>query len=137
MDEAFIGLLGEKSFPFITVKEISRAPASIICEKTLLECYQSPLFSAYRAHQPFNANMLRPCPLLDNPGMLSQMVRESGAKSTDYTAPEPAEEAESKCAEAATRWAKASEPLWELSPKKKLSDQLVAEGKSATAWVRD
>ena len=42
--------------------------------------------------------------------MLSQMVCESGAKSTDYTAPEPAEEAESKCAEAATRWAKASEP---------------------------
>lgn len=29
------------------------------------------------------------------------------------------------------------EPLWELSPKKKLSDQLVAGGKSATAWVRD
>jgi hypothetical protein len=39
--------------------------------------------------------------------------------------------------ETADRWAKASEPLWELSPKKKLSDQLVAEGKSATAWVRD
>jgi hypothetical protein len=32
---------------------------------------------------------------------------------------------------------KGERPLWELSPKKKLSDQLVTEGKSATAWVRD
>ena len=33
---------------------------SNIKEKTLLECYQSPLFMAYRRNQPFNDNMLRP-----------------------------------------------------------------------------
>lgn len=33
---------------------------SNIKEKTLLECYQSPLFMAYRRNQPFNENMLRP-----------------------------------------------------------------------------
>ena len=56
---------------------------SNIREKSLLECYKSPLFKSYQAHQPFNSNMLRPCPLLDNPGMLSEMVQETGAKSTD------------------------------------------------------
>ena len=55
---------------------------------TLLEALQSPLFMAYRKRQPFNDNMLRPCPLLDNPEMLQAMVKESGAKATDMDAPE-------------------------------------------------
>ena len=61
---------------------------SNIKEKTLLECYQSPLFMAYRRSQPFNDNMLRPCPVLDNPGRLTQIVEESGARSTDLESPE-------------------------------------------------
>ena len=109
---------------------------SNIREKTLLECYESPLFKSYRRHQPFNSNMLRVCPLLDNPGMLSEMVNESGAASTDYMNPETAEELEAKTHDAAERWAVASEPLWELSPKKKLSDECVARGESPTAWVK-
>lgn len=60
---------------------------SNIKEKTLLECYQSPLFMAYRRSQPFNDNMLRPCPVLDNPGRLTQIVEESGARSTDLESP--------------------------------------------------
>jgi hypothetical protein len=102
-----------------------------------LECYESPLFKSYRAHQPFNSNMLRPCPLLDNPGALSEMVNESGAKSTDYMNPEPAEELEAKTISAAERWATASIPLWELSPKKRLSDECVARGESPNAWVQN
>ena len=109
---------------------------SNVREKTLLECYQSKFFESYRAHQPFNENMLRVCPLLDNPGALSQMVHETGAVSTDYTHPEDVDELEEKTKAAAAAWAKASEPLWETSPKKRLSDQLVAEGKSPTAWVK-
>ena len=35
-----------------------------IREKSLLECLQQPLFMAYRDGQPFNENMLRPCPML-------------------------------------------------------------------------
>ena len=35
-------------------------------EKTLLEAYRSPLFMGYHDNQPFNGNMLRPCPVLDN-----------------------------------------------------------------------
>ena len=108
---------------------------SNIRDKTLLEGYQSKFFKSYREHQPFNTNMLRVCPLLDNPGMLSKMVHETGAVSTDYTHPEDVDELEAKTRAAATAWAEASVPLWEQSPKKALSDRLVAEGKSPTAWV--
>jgi hypothetical protein len=108
---------------------------SNIREKSLLECYKSPLFKSYQAHQPFNTNMLRPCPLLDNPGRLSEMVHETGAKSTDYTHPEDVDELESKTKAVAERWAVASEPLWEKSPKKRLSDRLAAEGKDPNSWI--
>ncbi|MEE8722698.1 MAG: radical SAM protein [Eggerthellaceae bacterium] len=108
---------------------------SNIREKTLLECYKSPLFESYRAHQPFNTNMLRPCPLLDNPAMLAEIVHETGARSTDYTHPENVDDLVKKTEKAASDWAVESEPLWERSPKKRLSDRLVEEGKSPTAWV--
>lgn len=83
-----------------------------IHEVTLLEALKSPLFSAYRDRQPFNDNHLRPCPLLDNPGALISMVRESGAKSTDYFAPESAEELCSKTMDVAHKWAILADRLW-------------------------
>ena len=45
-----------------------------IREKSLLECLKQPLFMAYRDGQPFNDNMLRPCPMLENPELLQKMV---------------------------------------------------------------
>ena len=56
---------------------------SNIREKTLLECLQSPLFMAYHENQPFNENHLRPCPMLENPQKLREMVAKTQAKSTD------------------------------------------------------
>lgn len=110
---------------------------SNIREKSLLECYKSPLFSAYRKHQPFNSNMLRPCPLLDNPGILSLMVHETGAKSTDYVHPEDVDELESKTRAQAQKWAEKSDPIWKSSPKGMLSERLRAEGKDPNSWVVD
>ena len=54
---------------------------------TLLEALKSPIFMAYHDNQPFNENMLRPCPMLENPERLRAMVKETGAKSTDYESP--------------------------------------------------
>jgi MoaA/NifB/PqqE/SkfB family radical SAM enzyme len=108
-----------------------------IREKTLLECYQSPLFKSYRAHQPFNKNMLRPCPLLDNPGMLggATMVDETGAHSTDYTHPEDVHELCGKTVKVAEKWAETSQPIWENSPKGKWVANLENEGKDPVGWV--
>ena len=39
---------------------------SNIRQKSLLEAMQSPMFMAYHDGQPFNDNMLRPCPMLEN-----------------------------------------------------------------------
>lgn len=92
---------------------------SNIKEKTLLECYQSPLFMAYRRSQPFNENMLRPCPVLDNPGRLTQIVEESGARSTDLESPERACDYCNRCVPAAEKWASVADELWNSLPKKK------------------
>ena len=85
---------------------------SNIREKTLLEAYKSPLFMEYHRNQPFNENMLRPCPLLDNPGRLSDMVDKSGAKSTDLENPEDVHNLSAKCVHAAENWAPVADELW-------------------------
>lgn len=64
---------------------------SNIREKSLLECLQSPMFMAYHDNQPFNENMLRPCPMLENPEFIEKMVHETGAHSTDPQSPESVE----------------------------------------------
>ncbi len=110
---------------------------SNIREKTLLECYKSPLFASYRAHQPFNENMLRVCPLLDNPGALANMVHETGAKSTDYTHPEDVDELSEKTKAAAENWKPVADELWHKSPKGRLSDRLKEETGNANAWIID
>ncbi|MGI6005448.1 MAG: radical SAM protein [Christensenellales bacterium] len=85
---------------------------SNIREVTLLQAYQSPLFRAYYEGQPFNDNHLRPCPLLDNPGALADMVEKSGARSTDLQHPEDVRDLAAKCQDAAGRWAPVAERLW-------------------------
>ncbi len=92
---------------------------SNIREKTLLEAYQAPLFQAYRKAQPFNDNMLRPCPVLDNPGALTKIVDESHANSTDMLKPEFACEYCKKCENAAQSWAPVADKLWEERPNRK------------------
>jgi MoaA/NifB/PqqE/SkfB family radical SAM enzyme len=85
---------------------------SNIKDKTLLQAYKSPLFMQYRKNQPFNENHLRPCPLLDNPGRLTNMVKESGAKSTDLIHPEDVEDLSAKCLNAAENWEPVADRIW-------------------------
>lgn len=53
-----------------------------IREKSLKEVLQSPLFKAYQKRQPFSENLLRPCPIIDVPEALREIVKESGASPT-------------------------------------------------------
>ena len=92
---------------------------SNIREKTLLEALQSPLFMAYHDGQPFNRNMLRPCPMLENPEKLRKMVADTGAHSTDPQSPESAEHLCAKCDRYANCWEPVSRELWESSPRGK------------------
>lgn len=85
---------------------------------SLLEILKSPLFTAYRDGQPFNKNHLRPCPMLENPELLQEMVRRTGAKSTDLQSPESAEHLCAKCEAYAKNWAPAAEKLWAETPER-------------------
>ncbi|HHY93468.1 MAG TPA: radical SAM protein [Firmicutes bacterium] len=53
-----------------------------IKEKSLLEVLANPLFRAYQKRQPFHSNHLLPCPIIDNPQALRDIVAESGAHPT-------------------------------------------------------
>jgi len=86
---------------------------SNIYEKTILEALKSPLFMQYHDNQPFNKNHLRPCPLLDNPEYLANMVEKSGAKSTDMRNPEDVHSLCAKCEDAAKNWAPVADELWD------------------------
>jgi MoaA/NifB/PqqE/SkfB family radical SAM enzyme len=85
---------------------------SNIHEKTLLEAYKSPLFMQYTENQPFNENHLRPCPLLDNPEKLENIVIASAAKSTDMKHPEDVHNLCKKCKRTSENWAVTAERLW-------------------------
>jgi len=85
---------------------------SNIKDKTILEALQSPLFMAYKEGQPFNNNHLRPCPMLENPEALRDMVKKSGAHSTDMQSPEDVENLYSKCKPYADNWVEKADDLW-------------------------
>lgn len=88
---------------------------SNIREKTILEALQSPMMMAYHDGQPFNENMLRPCPMLENPEKLRRMVAGTDARSTDLQSPETVEHLCAKCDRYAEEWKSVSEELWQVS----------------------
>ena len=90
---------------------------SNIREKTLLEGLMSPMMMAYHDGQPFHENMLRPCPMLENPDKLRKMVTESGAHSTDLQSPESVEHLCAKCDAYAQNWQPVADALWENTRK--------------------
>ena len=83
-----------------------------IHEQSLLECLKSPIFMQYYENQPFNDNLMRPCPMLENPECIERMVAESGARCTDLTAQESAEDLAEKCKPTARSWAPVAERIW-------------------------
>ena len=83
-----------------------------IREVSLLEALQSPIFMEYYREQPFSDNLLRPCPILENSGKLTEMVERAGAHSSDLQEQETAEELCAKTKDAAAAWKPVSERIW-------------------------
>ena len=90
-----------------------------IHDNSVLEMLQSPLFKLYHEGQPFNRNHLRPCPMLENPKLLREMVKETGAHQTNEEAPESAEELCEKCDDYAKNWAPVADRIWASEKHKK------------------
>lgn len=85
---------------------------SNIKEKSILEILQSPLFQTYRSAQPFNTNHFRPCPMLENPYYLKEIVDRTGAVSTNQESYESADHLCGKCYDYAAEWAPVAEKTW-------------------------
>lgn len=86
---------------------------SNIRDKSILEILQSPLFMEYHKGQPFNRNHLRPCPMLENPEILQEIVHKTNAQSTDLESPETVEHLCSKCKDYAANWAPEAKQIWD------------------------
>ena len=83
-----------------------------IHDNSILEILQSPLFMEYRKGQPFNKNHLRPCPMLENPEILQELVHKTNAHSTDLESPETVEHLCGKCTEYAAKWGSVADEIW-------------------------
>lgn len=83
---------------------------------TLFEALNNPLFMAYRKGQPFNDNHLMPCPMLENPEILRDMIKKTGAKSTDFVSQETVDELCAKCEDFSKAWAPIAKDIWDNNP---------------------
>ena len=83
-----------------------------IRETSLLDALRSPLFMQYYEGQPFDDNLLKPCPILENEGLLADMVKRAGAHSTDLQEKESAEDLCAKCHDSIAEWTPVAERIW-------------------------
>jgi len=82
--------------------------------KSLKEVLANPLFKAYQERIPFSDNMLRPCPLIDNPAALREMVAETGARPTHEGADTTLKgEAAREMDRVARAWKEVADKKWE------------------------
>ena len=85
-----------------------------IKDKSLRDILLSPLFRSYQRHQPVSDNLLRPCPLIDEPRVLREIVKETGAHPTHPGADGVFDDDVANALdERAERWKEVSDPIWE------------------------
>ncbi len=51
-------------------------------DKSLAEALRGEFFTEFRRRQPFNQDLRRPCPMIDNPHNLREVVAKTGARAT-------------------------------------------------------
>ncbi|MDK2835800.1 MAG: hypothetical protein PWP21_577 [Thermosediminibacterales bacterium] len=95
-----------------------------IKEKSLLDVLKSPLFTAFQKRQPFCENHLRPCPIIDTPNTLKEIVTESGAHPL-YPGADAviSKDINTILNKRAAQWAQVSDTIWD----KKLKNQKVVQ----------
>ena len=106
-----------------------------IHDNSILEMLKSPLFMEYHKGQPFNDNHLRPCPMLENPDILRQIVKRSGAHGTNEESEESAEHLCAKCDKYAKEWGMAADDIWRSAPHKKKAYENYAKENRTNAVV--
>jgi MoaA/NifB/PqqE/SkfB family radical SAM enzyme len=86
------GCISGKYYCHINSKEdiepciFSHFATTNIKNKPLMEAFKSPYFKSFRDRQPFNKNLLMPCPMIDNPHYIRDIVKETGAYATHPSA---------------------------------------------------
>lgn len=90
-----------------------------IKEKSLKEVLQNPLFKAYQKRQPFGENLMAPCPIIDHPKDLREIIAESGAQPTHEGAESILEgEIAQYLDNLSSQWQEKSKPIFEQRTKK-------------------
>jgi len=91
-----------------------------IRDKSLKEVLGSPFFREYQRRQPFSDNYLRPCPIIDMPDQLRQMIKNNNARPTHEGADNLlTEELSSFLDQRAADWGKTADEIWESKKKAK------------------
>ena len=72
---------------------------------------------------------MRPCPMLENPDRLRQLVKETGAVNTDYQDPEDVDHLCDKCVTYAENWKPVADKIWadRQVEKKKIAEAAAAK----------
>jgi MoaA/NifB/PqqE/SkfB family radical SAM enzyme len=93
-----------------------------IREKSLLDVLKNPLFLEYQKRMPFYDNYLCPCPIIDNPQALREMVEVSGAHPTHVGAETVLYgDIAAFLDERSAKWKEVANPIWESINQKEKS----------------
>lgn len=87
-----------------------------IKDVSLKQALGNSLFRAYQKRQPFNRNLRRPCPLIDNPEALRDMILESKARPTQLSREGNGIEFVEKIIPYSQAWAEVADSIWDPSP---------------------
>lgn len=98
---------------------------------TILQALQNPLFMEYRKGQPFNDNHLRPCPMLENPEKLREIIKKTGAKSTNLITDEDVDTLCGRCDAFAYEWQPVADEIWKSTTHPKTHTQYYRDGGKA------
>jgi hypothetical protein len=87
--------------------------ADNIKDKSLVDCLCSDFFKDLRRLQPFSKNLMRPCPIIDQPTVLKYAVQRNGAYPTHEGAESLFDELEPGLHEYAAKAKELLDPIWE------------------------